>query len=144
MKDSVSQQQQEPVADHLGFGRYLAQQRELRGLSREEVSRVTKISPSLIAALEEGQVERLPARVFVLNYIRAYAQVIGLSPEEALLRYQEMDQGGPAEPTPAVLERERRRKAWVGLVLLLVVLGVGAYAALVLSGTLPSPLGAGR
>jgi hypothetical protein len=125
MKDSVSEPQ-EPAGDHLGFGRYLAQQRELRGLSREEVSRVTKISPSLIAALEEGQIERLPARVFVLNYIRAYAQVIGLSPEEALLRYQEMDQG------------------WVGLALLLVVLGVGTYVALVLSDMLPSPLGAGR
>lgn len=140
MKDSVSQQQ-EPAVDHLGFGRYLAQQRELRGLSREEVSRVTKISPSLIAALEEGQIERLPARIFVLNYIRAYAQVIGLSPEEALLRYQEMDQEGPAEPTPAALERERRRKAWVVLAVLLGVLGVGTYVALVLGGILPSPLG---
>jgi cytoskeletal protein RodZ len=126
--------------DYVDFGRYLTQQRELRGLSREEVSRVTKISPSLISALEEGQVERLPARIFVVNYIRAYAQVIGLSPEEAILRYEEVDKAAP-EPVPAALERERRRRAWLGLSLLLLALGLGAYVALVMMGKVPGPFG---
>jgi cytoskeletal protein RodZ len=125
--------------DHVEFGKYLSQQRELRGLSRDEVSQVTKISPSLIAALEEGQMERLPARVFVLNYIRAYATVIGLAPEEAVLRYEEVDKAAP-EPSPVVLERERRRRAWIILCVVLAVLGVGAYVALVMSGKAPGPL----
>ena len=126
--------------DHVEFGKYLSQQRELRGLSRDEVSQVTKISPSLIAALEEGQMERLPSRVFVVNYIRAYATVIGLAPEEAILRYEEVDKAKP-EPSPVVLERERRRRAWWALgVLLVVVLGVGAYVALVMAGKAPNPL----
>ncbi|HYO56446.1 helix-turn-helix domain-containing protein [Archangium sp.] len=126
--------------DHVEFGKYLSQQRELRGLSRDEVSQETKISPSLIAALEEGQVERLPARVFVVNYIRAYATVIGLAPEEAILRYDEVDKAKP-EPSPVVLERERRRRAWLALAVLLVVtLGVGTYVALVMTGKVPNPL----
>ena len=126
--------------DYVEFGKYLSQQRELRGLSRDEVSRVTKISPSLIAALEEGQVERLPSRVFVVNYIRAYATVIGLAPEEAILRFEEVDKATP-EPSPVVLERERRRRAWWVLgVVLLVALGVGAYVALVMSGKASNPL----
>lgn len=126
--------------DHVEFGKYLSQQRELRGLSRDEVSRVTKISPSLIAALEEGQVERLPSRVFVVNYIRAYATVIGLAPDEAILRFEEVDKATP-EPSPVVLERERRRRAWWVLgVVLLVALGVGAYVALVMSGKASNPL----
>ncbi|MCY1077176.1 helix-turn-helix domain-containing protein [Archangium lansingense] len=126
--------------DHVEFGKYLSQQRELRGLSRDEVSQVTKISPSLIAALEEGQMERLPARVFVVNYIRAYATVIGLAPEEAILRYEEVDKATP-EPSPVVLERERRKRAWVALgVLLVVALCVGAYVALVMTGKAPNPL----
>ncbi len=125
--------------DHVEFGKYLTQQRELRGLSREEVSRATKISPSLIAALEEGQLERLPSRVFVVNYIRSYANVIGLAPEEAVLRYDEVDKATP-EPSPVALERERRRRAWLVLaVLLLVALGVGAYVALVMTGKAPNP-----
>ncbi|MFP2897066.1 helix-turn-helix domain-containing protein [Corallococcus sp. 4LFB] len=122
--------------DHVDFGKYLSQQRELRGLSREDVSRETKIPPSLVAALEAGQVERLPERVFVLNYIRAYAQVIGLSPEEAALRYEEVDRAVPA-PSPVQLEKERRKRAYIILAVLLAVLLLGAALFLVLSGKLP-------
>lgn len=125
--------------DHVDFGKYLSQQRELRGLSREDVSRETKIPPSLVAALEAGQVERLPERVFVLNYIRAYAQVIGLSPEEAALRYEEVDRAVPA-PSPVQLEKERRKRAYVILAAVLTVLLLGALLFLVLTGKLPSPL----
>ncbi|MBZ4402072.1 helix-turn-helix transcriptional regulator [Myxococcus sp. MISCRS1] len=125
--------------DHVDFGKYLSQQRELRGMSREDVARETKIPPTLIAALEAGQVERLPSRIFVVNYIKAYAQVIGLSPEEAILRYEEVDRSVPA-PSPAQLEQERRKRAYVGLSVLLVALALGLYVFLVLSGKLPSPL----
>jgi cytoskeletal protein RodZ len=124
--------------DYVDFGKYLSQQRELRGLSREDISRATKIPPSLIVALEEGQVERLPARIFVVNYVRAYASVIGLAPDEAVLRYEEVDKATPA-PSPAVLEQERRKRAWVGLTVMLFVAALGVYAFLVVTGKLPRP-----
>lgn len=73
------------------FGRYLGQQRELRGLTREDMSQSTKIPPSLLEALELGQVERLPERVFVINFVRSYANVLGLEEEETLLRFQEVE-----------------------------------------------------
>lgn len=126
--------------DHVDFGKYLSQQRELRGMSREDISRATKIPPSLVAALEEGQVERLPARIFVLNYIRAYAHVIGMAPEDAVLRYEEVDKATPA-PTPAALEKERRRRAYIGLSVMLIVLALGVYGFLVATGKLPRPFG---
>jgi cytoskeletal protein RodZ len=123
--------------DYVDFGKYLTQQRELRGMSREDISRATKIPPSLIVALEEGQVERLPARIFVVNYVRAYASVIGLAPDEAALRYEEVDKATPA-PSPAVLEKERRKRAWVGLtVVMLFVAALGVYAFLIATGKLP-------
>lgn len=125
--------------DHVDFGKYLSQQRELRGLSRDDVARETKIPPTLITALEAGQVERLPSRIFVVNYIRAYAQVIGMSPEEAVLRYEEVDKSVPA-PSPVQLEQERRKRAYVGLSVLLAALLLGVYLFLVLSGKLPNPL----
>ena len=124
--------------DYVDFGKYLTQQRELRGMSRDDISRATKIPPSLIVALEEGQVERLPARIFVVNYVRAYASVIGLAPDEAVLRYEEVDKATPA-PSPAVLEQERRKRAWVGLTVMLVVAALGLYAFLVVTGKLPRP-----
>ena len=125
--------------DHVEFGKYLSQQRELRGLSRDDVARETKIPPTLIAALEAGQVERLPSRVFVVNYIKTYAHVIGLAPEEAVLRYEEVNKAVPG-PSPVQLERERRKRAYVGLTVLVVALLLGVYLFLVLSGKLPSPL----
>jgi len=124
--------------DYVDFGKYLTQQRELRGMSRDDISRATKIPPSLIVALEEGQVERLPARIFVVNYVRAYASVIGLAPDEAVLRYEEVDKATPA-PSPAVLEQERRKRAWMGLTVMLVVAALGLYAFLVVTGKLPRP-----
>jgi cytoskeletal protein RodZ len=124
--------------DYVDFGKYLTQQRELRGMSREDISRATKIPPSLISALEEGQVERLPARIFVVNYVRAYAHVIGLAPDEAVLRYEEVDKATPA-PSPAALEKERRKRAWVGLSVMLFVAALGVYAFLVMTGKLPRP-----
>lgn len=125
--------------DYVDFGRYLSQQRALRGMSREDVANATKIPPSLISALEAGQVERLPSRIFVVNYIKAYAQVIGLSPEEALLRYEEVDKA-PPQPSPMALEAGRRKRAWLGLGVCLAVLALGGvYAVLVLTGKLPPP-----
>ena len=73
--------------DYLDFGRYLQLQRELRGLSVDDVARQTKISPTLVSALESGQAERFPERVFVLNYVRSYAQAVGLKPDEVLSRF---------------------------------------------------------
>lgn len=128
--------------DHVEFGRYLTQQRELRGLSRDEVAQATKIPPTLIAALEAGQVERLPSRVFVLNYVRAYAQVIGLAPEDAVLRYQEIpdeaaEQPEVLAPTPASRRRGRRGPALALGALLVGLLAV--LVALALAGKLPRP-----
>ena len=109
-------------------------------MSREDICQQTKIPPSLVTALEEGQMERLPARIFVLSYIRAYARVIGMEPDEAVLRYEEVDKATPA-PSPAVLEKERRRRAYMGLTVMLLVLVLGVYAFLVATGKLPRPFG---
>jgi cytoskeletal protein RodZ len=126
--------------DLADFGRYLSQQRELRGLSCDDVSRVTKIPLTLVVALESGHAERLPARVFVLNYVRAYAQVIGLAPEEAVLRFEEISRGEPNEPAPAALERVRRKKAFFTLAAVLIGLAMAAYLLLAFSGRVPLPL----
>lgn len=78
------------------FGRYLAQQRELRGMSPEDVARETRLSPTAIDALEGDRFEQLPAPVFVVGYLKAYARCIGLDPDQLVARYHE--QTGVAEP----------------------------------------------
>lgn len=126
--------------EYADFGRYLSQQRELRGMTLQEVQKVTRIPTTVLTALEGGQVERLPARIFVVNYIKAYAQAIGVSPEEALLRFEEIDRTVKSLPAPAVLERQRRRRAWITLVGLVAALAIGVYVLLLTLGGAPAPL----
>lgn len=98
--------------DYVAFGAYLRLQREARGLTVERVAQQTKIPPTLIGALESGQAERLPERVFLLNYIRSYAQAVGLSADDTLNRFHEVPEAPRApEFDPAALENARRAKA---------------------------------
>ncbi|HVE81957.1 MAG TPA: helix-turn-helix domain-containing protein [Myxococcales bacterium] len=128
-----------PLSDYADFGRYLAQQRELRGLSVNEVQKTTRIPSTILAALEGGDVDRLPARVFILNYIRAYAQAIGMAPEEAVLRFEEMDRTVKSSPPPAVLERQRRRRAWITLACVLLAAAAAVSALVWTLGGAPAP-----
>ena len=100
------------AADYLQLGRYLQMQRELRGLSLDDVARQTKIPPTLIGALEAGQSERFPERVFVLNYIRSYATAVGLSPDDVVNRFHEIPEAPRAEHfDPHALEVDRLARA---------------------------------
>ena len=112
------------------FGLFLSQQRQLRALSRDEVARLTRIPVALVAALEEGQSDRLPERVFVVNHLKAYAQALGLSPEDVLNRFYEIPGTvPPTEVSPSTLETVRRKNAWLMLGLVVVLM---ALAGLVL------------
>lgn len=94
------------------FGRYLAQQRELRGMTRAEVVRLTRLSPQAIDALEEERFEALPAKAFVVGYLRLYAAAIGMNADEAVLRFEEWYQAHPeaGPPAPARLPGAARRR----------------------------------
>lgn len=111
------------------FGRYLSQQRELRGLTAADVARETRLSPQAIWALENDRFDHLPARVFVVGYLRAYAQCIGLGPDELVARYDEwrMEMGldAEAEEEPPKIEPPPSPWPWLA--------GVGALVVLLLA-----------
>jgi cytoskeletal protein RodZ len=83
----------------VAFGRYLAQERELRGLSLEDVVRATKLPASAVEAIESGDPARTPHRAYVVVYLRGYAAAVGLDADEVVLRYEEA-LGPPSEPSP--------------------------------------------
>ncbi len=68
---------------------YLKRERELRGISLDEISEGTKISKRLLIYMESGKWDELPGEVFIKGFLKSYAEFIGLTPEEILLRYQE-------------------------------------------------------
>jgi cytoskeletal protein RodZ len=67
------------------IGALLKQTRLQRGISLEDVSRQTFIKLHYLYALEEGQIEQLPAPVYTSGYIRQYARLLNLE-EAALIR----------------------------------------------------------
>jgi cytoskeleton protein RodZ len=70
------------------FGDRLRREREMRGVSLEEVSVATRIPPRYLEAMETEQWERLPGRVFNRGYVRAIAQFLGVGEDDMLADYE--------------------------------------------------------
>ena len=69
------------------FGTYLKGAREARKISLREISRVTRISCTILEALERDRRELLLPEVVVKGFIEAYARYCGLDPKEVLSHY---------------------------------------------------------
>ena len=79
----------------------LRRERERRQIALASISANTKISASLFEALERGDVSRWPAGIYRRAFVRAYAQAIGLDPDEVAREFAEQFPD-PAEPPPAL------------------------------------------
>jgi len=99
-----------------GLGPYLSTLREERGLSLDEVARVTRVAPRFLEALEHEDFTQLPASVFTKGYIRAYCQAVGVPVEEALSRYRAstgipiLATADPAVAAPAARSTDEARR----------------------------------
>lgn len=112
----------EAAQARLDFGKFLTTQRQRQGLSRQDVVNATKLPSLLVSAIEDGEPEKWPERVFVLSALRAYASAVGLSADETVTRFERLPGNEGAELfDPRSLERERRDRA-IGIVLGLAVL----------------------
>ena len=72
------------VSDRRGLGERLKRQRERRGVTLQQISHSSKVPASLFAALEAGDCSRWPAGLYARAYVRAYADAIGLNPDETV------------------------------------------------------------
>jgi cytoskeleton protein RodZ len=116
-----------------GFGQRLKRERELRGVSRDEICSATRIGTRYLEALENEQWEILPGGIFNRGFVRAVARFLGLDEDDLVADYDLAinEQSPPIEPrlSPPV-PREPPRTRVVRLSLLL-----GALCVTVLLGT---------
>ena len=82
--------------------------------------------------MEEERFDHLPAPIFIIGFLRQYAQCIGLDPEDVVLRYRltiQKDVGSPREGIPEKSWGGRRRSFWIvaGFVCALVLLWIFLY-----------------
>ena len=114
------------------LGPYLSGLRQERGLSIEEMVRVTRVASYYLQALEREDFGALPAPVFTKGYIRAYCQVVGVSPDEALTRYAEsagvpMPAAAGRSPSQTADSGSRRRETLLVSFVLLVGFGLALF-----------------
>jgi len=75
--------------------------RAQRQLTLDDVARVTKIQTRILEKIEAGQLEGLPAEVFVRGFVKSFARCVGLDESEAAQRYGQCA-NAPATPTNSV------------------------------------------
>lgn len=92
------------VLDRQPIGAYLKRQRELRGITAEELARVTRIPLRSLERLETGTFDG-EVDGFVRGFVRTVAAALGLDPDETVARMlaEPLDEETPGyAPSPAV------------------------------------------
>lgn len=123
------------------FGERLQREREMRGITLEEIAEATKIGTRSLRALEEQDFDKLPGGVFNRGFVRAYSKYLGIDEDQAVADYQaavnEAQTSGklvrPEHTMPTIVDAEVENKEPVripwGLLILIALVVVVAFSA---------------
>ena len=101
------------------FGAHLKSERELRGVTIDEVASKTKIHARYLHALENNQFEKLPGEVFINGFIRSMAKVIGADENELLSAYSDIIKQSPNEDKYLSTPTKEKPKININFILIL-------------------------
>jgi hypothetical protein len=110
------------------FGEHLKREREMRGVTLEEISAATRISTRFLEALENEHWEELPGGVFNRGFIRSVARFLGLD-EDALVSEYALETKNRPGPhiieldTPSAMPRNWRPPIAAAVALILIFFG---------------------
>lgn len=119
-------------------GQELKRERELRGISLQEIAASTRISLKFLQALEEDRLDVIPGKFFIRAILRSYAKSIGLDENQVLNRYQEFQSSfdyqveieAPKKSGSQLIRR--RRNLLLLFASIFVILALGLVSILVL------------
>ena len=90
------------------FGERIKREREMRGVSLEEIAESTKIGKRNLEALETEDFDKLPGGIFNKGFVRAYAKYLGLDEDQAVTDFLAAENAASTgirlavDPVPAV------------------------------------------
>ncbi len=120
------------------FGIKMKRLREERGVSLRKIADVTRISVSVLEALERSDISRLPGGIYSRALVRSYAIEVGLDPEETIrdflsqFPHESVTAGIPRAQELGRTPRTGRGGRSIAIVAILVVIGAILLLALVL------------
>lgn len=94
------------------FGDRLRREREMRGITLDEIAESTKISRRHLESLEKDQFDQLPGGVFNKGFVRAYARFLGIDEDQAVSDYSlsANEQPEPEDKFPLEIHEEPDRE----------------------------------
>jgi cytoskeleton protein RodZ len=94
------------------FGDRLRREREMRGITLDEITESTKISRRHLEALENERFDQLPGGVFAKGFVRAYAHFLGIDEDQAVADYSAAsnEQPEPEDKFPLEIHEEPNRE----------------------------------
>ena len=122
-----------------GIGDALRDARLSRGLTHEYISQIIKIRPEFLKALEDEDYAALPGNFYAKNFLRRYADFLGLDSASIIERFVAQENAAAQQADTFALQpmkRAPRRGPRLGVLGALLVLG--AAVALLGYGTLRS------
>ncbi|MBO0817741.1 MAG: helix-turn-helix domain-containing protein, partial [Actinobacteria bacterium] len=122
----------------MNVGEELAEARRQSGLTVAQVSQRTRIRETIIRGIEHDDYTGCGGDFYARGHLRAIARAVGADPGPLIREYDASHPRGKPVSTAeifrsarpiAIPERRRRRPRWGLAALLVVVLGLGGYAA---------------
>jgi cytoskeletal protein RodZ len=112
------------------FGDNLKREREMRGVSLDEISAATRIATRFLQAIENEQWDQLPGGVFNRGFVRAVAHYLGLDEENIVAEYALAVNDNPTVPVwtgrPPAVAAPQPWIPWIlAAVVVIVLLGGG-------------------
>ncbi|HEY1449289.1 MAG TPA: helix-turn-helix domain-containing protein, partial [Caulobacteraceae bacterium] len=113
------------LATEVHIGQALRQAREHLDLDLEDIAQATHVRAAFIDALEQLDLDKLPARAFATGYVKAYARALGLDPGAVVERFKRESPDDEAELHAPFGAQFRRRARSSGLIATAVVVIIG-------------------
>lgn len=116
----------------MSVGKRLKKARKAKGFTIDDIKNKSKIKKSYLEALENDNYKKLPGEVYTKVYIRGYAKIVDLNPQELLAEYEneknrgkkvkeDKDKNGAADKNNHFLNKDNILKAILGIILVLIL-----------------------
>ncbi len=123
------------------FGESLQKERELRGITLEEISQQTKVHVRFLEAIEHDNLNVLPAKTFAKGFLRSYARMIGLDEDQVIANFeychQMLEQDEQTEPLKTHPSKGLLPRILLVILVVILLVTLGVLMFLYFHGTLP-------